>query len=296
MRSTSKWRTRPSSSWACTSNVLGATTIRSKNRSQDDYYSFSAFFSRLARKPLADAPNLKVREKRLYHNEGIAEAANPRTGKTLRPTALGGKPLSIPADHDPRVQLADWMARPDNPFFAVSRQPLLEAFLQPWNRRTRGRHAADESALESRVARCTAQHFIASGFDLKDLVRTICTSSTYQLSSLPNDQNLKDRQNFSRYYPKRLSAEVLYDTFHRVTATSQAYSGLPAGTQAMQLPDPSEGTYFLKVFGQPQGDTACECERSQEGQFGPESAFAQQQRGPGQDFQPRGPGRNAGCR
>jgi hypothetical protein len=109
-----------------------------------------------------------------------------------------------------------------------------------------------------------AAHFIASGFDLKDLVRTICTSSTYQLSSLPNDSNLKDRQNFSRYYPKRLSAEVLYDSFHRVTATSQAYSGLPAGTQAMQLPDPGEGTYFLKVFGQPQGDTACECERSQE--------------------------------
>ena len=99
---------------------------------------------------------------------------------------------------------------------------------------------------------------------MKELVRTICTSSTYQLSSLPNDNNLKDRQNFSRYYPKRLSAEVLYDAFHRVTATSQAYSGLPAGTQAMQLPDPSDGTYFLKVFGQPQGDTACECERSQE--------------------------------
>ena len=84
------------------------------------------------------------------------------------------------------------------------------------------------------------------------------------MSSLPNNYNLKDRQNFSRYYPKRLSAEVLYDAFHRVTATSQAYTGLPAGTLAMQLPDPSEGTYFLKVFGQPQGTRRCECERSQE--------------------------------
>ena len=49
-----------------------------------------------------------------------------------------------------------------------------------------------------------------------------------------------------------------------MTATSQAYSGLPSGTRATQLPDPSIGPYFLKVFGQPQGDTACECERSQE--------------------------------
>jgi hypothetical protein len=233
--------------------------------SQDDYYSFSAFFSRLARKPLADAPNLKVREKRLYHNEGIAEAANPRTGKTLRPTALGGKPLSIPADHDPRVQLADWMARPDNPFFARSlvnrywKHFFSRGIVEPEDDMRQTNPPSNPELLDA-----LAQHFIASGFDLKDLVRTICTSSTYQLSSLPNDQNLKDRQNFSRYYPKRLSAEVLYDTFHRVTATSQAYSGLPAGTQAMQLPDPSEGTYFLKVFGQPQGDTACECERSQE--------------------------------
>jgi hypothetical protein len=233
--------------------------------SQDDYYGFSAFFSRLARKPLADAPNLKLREKRLYHNEGIAEAANPRTGKTLRPTALGGKPLSIPADHDPRVQLADWMARPDNPFFARSlvnrywKHFFSRGIVEPEDDMRQTNPPSNPELLDA-----LAKHFIASRFDLKDLVRTICTSSTYELSSLPNDQNLKDRQNFSRYYPKRLSAEVLYDTFHRVTATSQAYSGLPAGTQAMQLPDPSEGTYFLKVFGQPQGDTACECERSQE--------------------------------
>jgi hypothetical protein len=98
------------------------------------------------------------------------------------------------------------------------------------------------------------------------LCRTICNSSTYQLSALPNEYNLKDKQNFSRYYPKRLPAEVLYDAFHQVTATTQSFGGLPAGTKSMQIPDPSmaQNVYFLKVFGQPQGDTACECERSQE--------------------------------
>jgi len=109
-----------------------------------------------------------------------------------------------------------------------------------------------------------SQNFIKNGFDLKWLVRTICNSRTYQLSALPNDYNLKDKQNFSRYYPKRLTAEVLYDAFHQVTDSTQAYSGLPTGTRAIQLPDASIGPYFLKVFGQPQGDTACECERSQE--------------------------------
>ena len=109
-----------------------------------------------------------------------------------------------------------------------------------------------------------SKHFVESGFDLKELIRTICNSSTYQLTSLPNDYNLKDKQNFSRYYPKRLTAEVLYDAFHQVTNTTQNYNGLPQGTNAVQLPDASLGPYFLKVFGQPQGDTACECERSQE--------------------------------
>ena len=57
---------------------------------------------------------------------------------------------------------------------------------------------------------------------------------------------------------------MLYDAFHQVTGTTQPFSPLPAGTKAVQLPDPTIGPYFLKVFGQPQGDTACECERSQE--------------------------------
>ena len=107
---------------------------------------------------------------------------------------------------------------------------------------------------------------MTAGYDLKQLVRTICKSTTYQLSSLPNEYNLKDKQNFSRYYPKRLTAEVLYDAFHQVTATTQGYSGLPAGTTSMQIARSVDGpnVYFLKVFGQPQGDTACECERSQE--------------------------------
>ena len=47
-----------------------------------------------------------------------------------------------------------------------------------------------------------AEHFIASGYDLKGLVRTICNSQTYQLSAIPNEYNESDKQNFSRYYPR----------------------------------------------------------------------------------------------
>jgi hypothetical protein len=157
------------------------------------------------------------------------------------------------------------MARKDNPFFAHA---LVNRY---W------KHFFDRGIVEPEddmratnppsnpeLLNGLAEHFIANKFDLKGLVKLICQSNTYQLSSLPNDYNLKDKQNFSRYYPKRLTAEVLYDAFHQVTASKQGYGGLPVGTRAVQLPDPSKGPYFLKVFGQPQADTACECERSQE--------------------------------
>ena len=234
--------------------------------SQNDYYGFSAFFSRIGKKNVnVPGANRSYRDRRVFHNEGVASARNPRSQATLKPTGLGSEPYDIPADRDPRSYLADWMANRDNPFFAHA---LVNRYWKHFF--SRGIVEPEDDMRETNppsnpeLLQGLASHFIASGFDLKDLVRTICTSKTYQLSSLPNDFNLKDKQNFSRYYPKRLTAEVLYDTFHRATNTTQGFSGLPAGTKAVQLPDPSVGPYFLKVFGQPQADTACECERSQE--------------------------------
>jgi hypothetical protein len=109
-----------------------------------------------------------------------------------------------------------------------------------------------------------AKDFIEHGFDLKHLVRTICTSTTYQLSAEPNAWNQDDKQNFSRYYPKRLNAEVLLDAIDQVTGTQTAFAGVPAGTRAVQLPDTGFNSYFLTVFGRPEASSACECERSSE--------------------------------
>lgn len=233
--------------------------------SQDDYYGFAAFFSRLGKKTPSAAENFRSRDRRIFHNEGRAAATNPRTNKALPPTGLGGAPLEIPDARDPRHDLADWMARPDNPFFA---RALVNRYWKHFF--DRGIVEPEDDLRETNpptnpeLLDKLAQHFIASGFDLKELVRTICRSSTYQLSSLPNEHNLRDKQNFSRYYPKRLTAEVLYDAFHQVTGTSENFTALPPGTRAVQMPDASVAPYFLKVFGQPQADTACECERSQE--------------------------------
>ena len=107
-----------------------------------------------------------------------------------------------------------------------------------------------------------SENFIQNGFDLKRLVRDICTSSAYQLSSEPNAYNATDKQNFSSFYPRRLNAEPLYDAINQVANSAVTFSGMPAGTRAVQLPDSGFTDYFLMVFGKPQAASACECERS----------------------------------
>jgi hypothetical protein len=61
-----------------------------------------------------------------------------------------------------------------------------------------------------------------------------------------------------------LSAEQLLDAICQVTSVAEKYAGLPSGTHATQLPSPDVDNYFLKVFGQPARETACQCERSSE--------------------------------
>lgn len=231
--------------------------------SQNDYYGLSAFFSRIGRKRIPGASN-NVRDRRLFHNEGAAAATNPRSRQSVRPTGLGESgPFDIPADDDPRRYLADWMSRPDNPFFA---RALVNRYWKHFFSRgivepeddMRATNPPTNPELLDRLS----DEFVASGFDLKQLIRTICRSQTYQLSSLPNEHNGGDKQNFSRFYPRRLTAEVLYDAFHQVSGVAQNLTGVSVNGRAMQLADGSNAPYFLKVFGQPEAETACECERS----------------------------------
>jgi Protein of unknown function (DUF1549)/Protein of unknown function (DUF1553) len=228
--------------------------------SQRDYYGFAAFFSQVARKP-----GDQTDEPRIYSKRGAARATNPKTGESLKPTGLGAVPSEVSPERDPREALVDWMAAADNPFFARAlvnrywKHFFSRGIVDPEDDMRVTNPASNPALLDA-----LAKHFISSHFDLKELVRTICRSNVYQLSALPNDHNLNDKQNFSRYYPKRLTAEVLLDALDSVTAAPSSFGGLPPGTRAVQIPDTGVNSYFLTVFGKPEAASACECERSQE--------------------------------
>jgi hypothetical protein len=228
--------------------------------SQQDYYSFAAVFSTVTRKPSA-APGEEV----VFHKRGNAMAVNKKTSQPVPPAGLGAAPFALSPDDDPRQALVDWMASPDNRFFAPAlvnrywKHFLGRGLVEPEDDLRETNPPTNPELLDA-----LAKHFIASGFDLKDLVRTICRSTTYQLSSIPNRYNGSDKHHYSRYYPKRLSAEVLFDAVQQLTRSSGSFAGVPAGTRAVQLPDNSFNTasYFLTVFGRPESASACECERS----------------------------------
>lgn len=228
---------------------------------EDDYYGFAAFFSTLARKEVYKLPENDM----VYHKITVAEYENPATKEKLKPTPLEGDPLEIPATHDPRVELATWLTSEDNPYFA---KMLVNRYWKHFFSRGLVEPEDDmrvtNPATHPELLDQLASHFAESGFDLKDLIRTICNSKTYQLSSEPNQHNEADSQYYARYYPKRLSAEVMLDSMNDVAGAKNSFSKQPLGSRAIALPDDNANkeSFFLTVFGRPQMDSACECERT----------------------------------
>ncbi len=228
--------------------------------SQDDYYSLAAFFSQVGRKPSGTRG-----EDLIFHKRGMAAAKNIKSGLSLKPAALGDQVAAIAPDEDPRLRLADWLRSPKNPFFAKA---LVNRYWKHFFQR--GLIEPEDDIRESNPASnpellaALEKRFIESGFDLKDLVRVITTSNAYQLSALPNKHNVGDRQNYSRYYPRRLPAEVMLDAVDKLAGTQTDFANLPSGTRAVALPDNSyNNNPFLRVFGRPEGESVCECERIQ---------------------------------
>ncbi|HEV8059819.1 MAG TPA: DUF1553 domain-containing protein, partial [Gemmataceae bacterium] len=238
---------------------------------QDDYWGLAAFFGRVGRKAtrVPGGVNGQPLQVVSLFNQPQGGVTNKRTNRRAEYKALDTPAMTIASDVDPRQKLADWLTGPSNPYFAravVNRywaHFFGRGIVDPLDDMRVTNPPSNPELLDQ-----LAKDFVANGYSLKHLVRTICKSRTYQLSSVPNESNKQDKQSFARYYPKRLSAEVLFDAVCQVTATSADFNDLPrdqhAPRRAIMLPDESYSSYFLEVFGRPQRSSACECERVSE--------------------------------
>lgn len=225
---------------------------------QDDYYSFAAFFAQIGRKT-TDDPRESV-----VFNSGGGEVQHLRTGVAMPPRVLGGEIADVKG-RDRRAALAEWLTSPQNPYFAACFADRVWAHFM-------GRGLIDppddvrvsNPPSHPRLREQLARQFVETGYDLRDLVRVICNSHTYQASSQALSSNETDRRNFSHAAPRRLPAEVLLDAVCAVTQSAEKFEGLPLGARAVQVADAQSGSYFLSAFGRPQRLSACTCERRDE--------------------------------
>ncbi|QDU23024.1 DUF1549 and DUF1553 domain-containing protein [Urbifossiella limnaea] len=194
-----------------------------------------------------------------------ATLKHPRTGQPVFAHALGSTPPASELAGDRREALADWMTRPDNPYFARNLSNRVWAWLlgvgivEPVDD-VRATNPPSNPELLDALARFTVEN----RYDVRKLIAFIAASRTYQASSRPNATNERDERNFSRALLKRPEAEVLLDMVSQATGVGEKFQGSPGVTRAVQLWDSKARHDFLKRFGRPSRVTACECERTRE--------------------------------
>lgn len=243
----------------------------------DQYYAMANMFARVRAKGWGG----EVRNGDSARTLMVADRGDliqPLRGIPQTPAPLDGKPLDPNDTTDRRIALADWMVSPDNPYFtrAIVNRVWAAYFgvgiVNPVDDLRLSNPASNEALMDY-----LCQELIAMDYDLKKFMRLIMNSDTYQRSSEASDRNINDKKYFSRYYPRRLMAEVIHDAIVDVTGVPTVFDRIAylggdktptsfyaKGTKAIQLFDSSVESGFLRTFGRNQRRITCECERSDE--------------------------------
>jgi hypothetical protein len=219
----------------------------------DDYYGFAAFFGQVGRKSSEDP------RETIVFDQGRGEVRNERDGRTSAPRFLGGEAPAFEAGTDRRAVLAAWLTARDNPWFArnIANRVWARFFgrglVEPVDD-VRVSNPPSHPDLHRHLGAILA----GSGFDLRALIREICGSATYQAAQHPD---LPAAETYAGAVPRRLGAEALLDAVGAVTEVPTKFRGVPLGASAMQIVDADAGDRFLELFGRPERESVCSCER-----------------------------------
>jgi len=221
----------------------------------NDYYSWAAFFAQIGRKQGVD------QREQIIYNRGSGETKHLVGGRNMPPKFLGGEVPDV-TGKDRRKVLADWLASPENPYFArnvVNRvwdHMFGVGIIDPVDD-VRVSNPASNPELLADLADKFQGEF---NYDFRQLVRAICNSAAYQRSTKANPSNKDDLNNFAKARIRRQRAEVMLDTLTQVTETENKFKGLPLGARAVQIADGNTTDYFLTTFGRATRETVCSCE------------------------------------
>jgi hypothetical protein len=245
----------------------------------EDYYGFANLFGRIKYRVLEnkrrdDLDKHEFVGEQIIYQSRDGDVVNPRTKTPAKPVFLGAPAPAFGEDADRLTALADWVASPDNPFFARAQVNRVWLHLM-------GRGLVDPNddfratnpPTNPELLDWLARDFAAGGFRLKPLVKRIMMSRVYQLASTVRDPDtMGDELHHSHALVQPLEAEQLLDALAHVTGVPVPFRGYPLGLRANQVPAPPQsgrrgsfdgmGERFLKTFGKPDRLLTCECERS----------------------------------
>ena len=224
-----------------------------------DYYGNVSFFTGIRRKQ-----GVQYRDFIIYNDPAAPPARHIVDQRPVPATVLGGE-APVPADVDQLEALAAWLTAPDNPHFARNFANRIWAhffsrgLVEPVDDMRISNPPTNGPLLDA-----LARRFAESGFDLRALVRDICTSRVYQLSVRANPTNSGDRRQFSRRNLRRLRADILLDTIVTATGGTHNFLAWPQGTRAIEFHPrasaPTAGDPFLATFGRSKRGSICACE------------------------------------
>lgn len=223
----------------------------------NDYYSMANLFARVRAK---DAPG---DGNQIIVDVDQGELVQPLTGKPRLPRPLDGEALAFDSKVNRREHLAKWLTSPENPYFTRAIVNRIWAnFYGVGLVESVDDLRVTNPASNAELLAATAKYLTEQKYDLKALMRLIMQSETYQRSSTPQPGNEADRRFYSRYYPRRMMAEVMLDAFSQVTGEASKFKDYPTDWRAIQLPDSNVKSYFLSSFGRPDRNETCTCERT----------------------------------
>jgi hypothetical protein len=169
---------------------------------------------------------------------GNARSFGPKVPRGVLAVATRGEPPRFPDGESGRRELADWIANETNPLTARVAANRVWSWLMGAglvrsvdNFGTTGERPSHPELLDH-----LARSFVAEGWSIKKLVRTIVLSRTYQLASIPAaDASRLDPDNrlFTHANRRRLEAEEIRDA---ILATSDRLDLTVGGPNIANLP------------------------------------------------------------
>ena len=220
---------------------------------QTQYHQMAAFFVRVTKT-----------------EKGIAlvdhgEIEHPKSGEIVAPGFPDGKPAKLDGAEDRRTALANWMASPENRYFARSMANRIWARLmgrgvvEPVDFLSASNPPTNPELLDALEA------FFKGGqgnegrpYSVQALVSEIVRSRAYQRSVAASANNQRDDRFYSRALAQPLDAYAFVDAVSQVTGMNEAFTDLPPTTRAIDVPDASVESYLLDVCGRCRREGSCD--------------------------------------